>query len=959
MSRVSGSSAPSINSRCQRLCGDFRGAIKMRKIRCPNPGCGAVTSISDQNVPSSVVCAGCGKPLKVSQRPASPSKPHPDGETLLPSDDSQVILHASGTASKAISAAVPLAIARFEILGKLGTGGFGTVYRALDPKLGRDVAIKVLQPGLLQDADVRERFLREARTAAMLRHPHIVPVYDAGQDGDCLYIATAFIEGQTLARRISEKPLQPAAAAKIVRRLAEALHYAHSEGIIHRDIKPANAMIDPRGEPHLLDFGVARSEQTAERLTRDGSLLGTPAYMSPEQAQGKDLTAASDQYSLGATLYELLTGEAPFSGPPAVVIFNILNHPPLSPRTIDPKIPKDLETICLKAMSFEPDKRYVDCQAFAEDLRRFLSDEPILARNRSRLERFVRWCQREPVVFGLSVAVAVVALIGFGATLMSLADARSARDIADQRARDANDAKDAAIQSAALTRQREQELKSQNQRLEQTLQELQNTRSELTATRQSSQEKLTSEEEKRRKVELDVATDRQRLKEVTSEVQEMKERFPVQVYGRELESAQTAIQQRDWNRGKAILDKLDPKLRGLEWSYLRAAADQSIIVTDSTLWRKEFPDNNSVRSSMLAARNVIDDSYVLINDVAVRLSDGVATSLDVPKGRMILSLSPDGDFVATYPKTVNGYGTIVVSPIPALFSQSRITVPSVGTRMPADLLDGRQSVVTSSGQMMFLTHELDLRSSNGKAVSVMCERAKLFPRFDEKEEERSRRRNLLKYGMRKGPGRKIIAYVISDIQFHLASFDEVGLVSGTSCHPLISSDFRDRSRTEVVMTISHQKLNLADVWPLRAEINDITLGLEPFLPGGKIPQMHLFESSPAALALLDREKDRQLRFQGDTCELWTTDPPLRQLATLSLGRLTLGTDPIGTAVNEFVSALGFTIDPIWVGWDEEQGLLRVVSKAVQYQSVPKKTIEVQILSRVIDLSKAMPAKPVP
>ncbi|MBT6485303.1 MAG: protein kinase [Planctomycetaceae bacterium] len=308
-------------------------------------------------------------------------------------------------------------LGRFQIKSRLGAGAFGEVFRAHDPQLDRDIALKVPHAAVLQNAKVAKRFLIEARATARLTHPNIVPVFDAGQDAGHHYIASAFIEGKTLDDALTET-FDFRKAARIVMKLAGALAYAHEQGIVHRDIKPANIMLDEKGEPHLMDFGLARLETGTENLTHDGAILGTPAYMPPEQAAGdlEKVSAASDQYSLGVTLYEILCGERPFSGPPEIVIFNVINQEPPSPRSIKESIPRDLETICMKAMAKEQSARYENGNALAEDLRRWLDDEPIRARRLSWAERTTRWCRRNPVVAGLDAAVVAVFLVGFSLT---------------------------------------------------------------------------------------------------------------------------------------------------------------------------------------------------------------------------------------------------------------------------------------------------------------------------------------------------------------------------------------------------------------------------------------------------------------------------------------------------------------------------------------------------------------
>jgi serine/threonine protein kinase len=247
-------------------------------------------------------------------------------------------------------------LGRFQIKRTLGEGAFGRVYEAYDPQLDRVVALKVAKPTILESKDHVRRFLREARAAANLRHPHIVPVFDAGGAGSHLYIASALIRGRTLddaVKTSNGKQLDYRAAARVIHDLAEALDYAHRQGIVHRDVKPSNVLLDEKGEPLLTDFGLAARQQEADRLTHEGTVLGTPRYMAPEQAAGQKGAAqpASDQYSLGVMLYEWLCGRPPFEGSPATVLFHHLRTEPAAPRRINPAVPRDLETVCLKAMA--------------------------------------------------------------------------------------------------------------------------------------------------------------------------------------------------------------------------------------------------------------------------------------------------------------------------------------------------------------------------------------------------------------------------------------------------------------------------------------------------------------------------------------------------------------------------------------------------------------------------------
>jgi WD40 repeat protein len=415
------------------------------EIRCPNPACGQIGRVSPQHLGRSLRCrfcrtkfrstpvdrtttqaagknaAGCDVAAPATQTGvvldgASPNTP-PDPPAFLPegTDPSQDQL--------------PTSIGRYEIRSRLGDGAFGCVYRAYDPQLRREIALKVPRPGTLSSPLRRERFLGDARAAARLRHPNIVPVYDAGETGDDCYIASAFIEGQTLADALDSGQLDPRRSVEIIRALAEALAYAHSQAIVHRDIKPENVMLDREGKPHLIDFGLARLRDAQEAepeevpgpqacpadayRTRQGAMMGTPAYMSPEQAAGQSREAgpASDQYSLGVTLYELLCGQVPFPSMPLAALNHcIRKQPPPVPRGLRPDLPEDLETICLKTLEKKPEDRYPSCRELAEDLRCWLQGEPVSVRTLPLRERWLRWCRRQPALAS-ALALATIAVL--------------------------------------------------------------------------------------------------------------------------------------------------------------------------------------------------------------------------------------------------------------------------------------------------------------------------------------------------------------------------------------------------------------------------------------------------------------------------------------------------------------------------------------------------------------------
>ena len=320
----------------------------------------------------------------------------------------------------------------YELLGQLGRGGMGVVYRARQRSLNRIVAVKMLLNSALSSPAMVRRFEMEAETVARLDHPHIVPIYEVREDDGQRYFSMKLIEGESLAQQIARKEFTPAPAgrsedrtrslltqeriARLMATIAHAVHYAHGQGVLHRDLKPGNILIDRAGEPHLTDFGLAKADLDGS-LTGSGTLLGTPAYMAPEQAAGAPATVATDIYSLGVVLYELLAGRPPFRGTtPVETLRRVVDEEPAHPRTINLHTNRDLGVICMKALEKDPLRRYASAGELAADLERWLRHEPVRARPAGAWLRTSRWTRRNRV----GAMLIVVLCIGLSACLILL-----------------------------------------------------------------------------------------------------------------------------------------------------------------------------------------------------------------------------------------------------------------------------------------------------------------------------------------------------------------------------------------------------------------------------------------------------------------------------------------------------------------------------------------------------------
>ena len=438
-------------------------------------------------------------------------------------------------------------IGHFDLLEEVGRGAFGTVWRSRDTELERIVAIKI--PRRIQEsAQEREQFLREARSVAQLSHPNIVNVFEIGREGKMVYIVSDFIEGVSIADAILTDRYSPRYGVELSIKVAGALHHAHERGVIHRDLKPANIMLDKQGEPQVMDFGLAKRDAGEITMTVEGALLGTPAYMSPEQARGEGhhVDRRADVYSLGVILYELLTGERPFRGSMRMLIEQVIHDDAPSPRKLNSTIPRDLETIVLKCLEKDAKARYDNCDQLSADLQAWLDHKPISARPNTLMERSWRWCKRKPAVAALSTTVVLVLLAGTTISTYFAIDASKEATLA----RTAEKLSQENVKKVIQAKEEEAE-----QRL----------------IAQGEKEKAQVETKKAVEARDDEAEQRMKAEEATR----LAER---QVYIADMRLALASWRQSNMELLRNLLDrhKSDTNLIGFEWPYLNRLAHSEI-----------------------------------------------------------------------------------------------------------------------------------------------------------------------------------------------------------------------------------------------------------------------------------------------------------------------------------------------------------------------------------------------
>ena len=376
-----------------------------------------------------------------------------DGPTidLKPADATPTFTRV-GSDGVSREAPVNFAPAGYEILSELGRGGMGVVYKARQKSLSRLVALKVILGAGHAGSDQLARFRAEATTAAQLQHPNIVQVFEVGEHDGQPFFSLELVEGGSLADRLKGEPQPPRDAAQLVRTIALAVHHAHERGVVHRDLKPANVLLVSRdapvereasrsagasrltATPKVTDFGLAKLQTAESHLTASGAILGTPSYMAPEQAagDGKAIGPATDVYALGAILYEALTGRPPFRAASAMdTVMQVIKDDPVPPSRLQPKLPRDIETICLKCLAKKPEQRYPSAATLADDLGRFLGGSTILARPASPITKLWKWAYRHPALAAIAFILAVPLPAMLAVMVYLWSDARLARKAAE------------------------------------------------------------------------------------------------------------------------------------------------------------------------------------------------------------------------------------------------------------------------------------------------------------------------------------------------------------------------------------------------------------------------------------------------------------------------------------------------------------------------------------------------
>jgi WD40 repeat protein len=481
-----------------------------------------------------------------------------------------------------------------------------------------------------------QRFRREAEAAANLDHPHIVSIYEVGEHQGQHYFSMRLIEGGSLGECMERFRGDMRAAARLLATVARAVHYAHQRGLLHRDLKPANILLDAKGEPHVTDFGLAKRVEGGGNLTQSGAIVGTPSYMAPEQARAeRGLSTAVDVYSLGAILYEVLTGQPPFrAATPLDTVLQVLEREPVPPRKVDPRVDRDLETICLKCLEKNPSKRYGSAEALAEDLERHLQGEPILARPAGRAERMLKWARRRPAVAGLLTAVVLVAAAGLGGILWTYGEAVWQRD----RARDEKDRADREAKFAVIEAEN---AKSEKHRAD-------------GEAEKARQQKKVADDAARRADDktADALREAKKAQQKEEEAKSARNDARRQTYWAKIGQVDAQLLAGEYQAAVDVLNGIAPEERGWEYYHLRRRANGTPLTLQvSNGWVSCICYSPDGRYLAGAAGNEIKvwDTRTGTNTITFRGHTGLITAV---------VYSPDGTHIASVGGDVNKPGEV-------------------------------------------------------------------------------------------------------------------------------------------------------------------------------------------------------------------------------------------------------------------------------------------------------------
>ncbi len=492
---------------------------------------------------------------------------------------------------------LPCPFGDYELLTEIARGGMGVVYKAHHVKLNRIVAVKMILAGNRAGRDDVERFYTEARAAATLDHAGIVPIYEVGENEGQPFYSMALVNGQSLADRVAKGPLPFRESATLVKKIAEAVEYAHQHGVVHRDLKPANVLLTGGGEPRVTDFGLAKRVEATEELTVSGQILGTPSYLPPEQAEGRlcDVGPRSDVYSLGAILYTLLTGRPPFqAATPVDTLRQVVDQQPVAPRALNSAIPRDLQTIALKCLEKDRGARYDSAAEVVEELERFLKGEPIHAHPIGPLQRSWRLVRRNRSVTALAAAAVTLVLI----SLVQTQHVKKAlTHLGRQKAVAELEAKRAYQQAQLAQSARSEGLRAERERRR--AQEV--TRQTLNALKLAESRGAAAEDRialaESRAERISTVAERTIAELAKAERRSARRAVRWADYERSISSAQRELNLGNRDRALAILDDCEPAMQSWEWSYLRSQCE----ATPTSSWRSPTQRDVLIHSSAVTA----------------------------------------------------------------------------------------------------------------------------------------------------------------------------------------------------------------------------------------------------------------------------------------------------------------------------------------------------------------------